>query len=172
MTEYNFCCFLHHSASFLLSFVNLLEMEHSVVTVTFQGHMVFRKMLWFRYFTYKRGMDLRHEFALYQWYFLLSFNLIMDTIYSRYTRCFKGHGGWGKENGRHPARKETIFFCMKHFFYRTRELYIADFSVFVKVIYMICPGIEVGIKGINCGHKKNFAFVKQSRVTTPHILHY
>ena len=32
-------------------------------------------------------MDLRHEFAFYQWHFLLCFNLIMDTIHSRHTSC-------------------------------------------------------------------------------------
>ena len=57
-------------------------------------------------------MDHRHEFAFYEWHFLLTFNLIMDTILD-IPNVLKDQGGRGKENGRHSAKRELFFFCME-----------------------------------------------------------
>ena len=75
------------------------------------GFSLVLKMLWFPYFTYKGVWILGMNLPFYQWQFLLSFNLKWTLCKVDIPDVLKGHLGWGKEKGRHPAKRETnIFF--------------------------------------------------------------
>ena len=100
-------------------------------------------MLWFRYFTYESGMDLRNEFAFSQWNFLLPFNLLMDTRHSRYTRCYYKSKVAGER--RMPdivLRENHLNSCMRQlfFFYRTRELRSGE--MITGFLFLLASSIE------------------------------
>ena len=80
----------------------------------------------------------------------------MGDIHKRNTRCFKSQGPRGRVKGMTDIalRENLFFFCRKQFLLPNSRT-ILDFSVCVKVTYLIF-GIELTIEGIDCAYKENF----------------